>query len=187
MRSLFIHRNGKGSLFHPFLFRRRQVGWHHTSHHLEGPARDPLLPFYEGKVDYHEKEVIYNKIWGHPKVDINLRLGRLFGLHRWALADELTQLDRLREAVSERQIPLFVLGASPKSFLPTETWLWRWQNQKVAERLSKDQIPYFLLSQLSDETGRSFCKRDEYHWNEQGHSYVAEGLYQLLAPRLLSR
>lgn len=117
------------------------------------------------------------RIAGFRVRDLNLALGMLVALDRWAIAEELYEFDEVERACSERGLPLFVLGPTPTTSSSWTNRITARGNVAIRRRLSGTEVPFALIEQLRDSAGHQLTRADGIHQSIEGHRFVAEWLY----------
>ncbi len=142
--------------FHPALFTQ-QLRW------------DIKFTKYQSTNDFR---FVRKSIFGLR--DINLLVGVLLGLHRWALKYLTLQLDLVKQLCSETNIKLKIISPpqNPESFLANLTCEWTANHLKTyckSESIDFININSFSLSNFEN---------DKIHFNVQGHKELGELIYR---------
>jgi hypothetical protein len=173
---------------HPFLFRRREYGvWNRLENHRFDDA------------------AVLTKIKTYPRQNTNAplpgaRIGRfywresnqlfgmLLGLDRWAIQDELFDLNGFHQVCQEKRLPCFVLCPTVSAGSLVMSHLCRKLNAALQVRLSGLHIPFCLPEGAaagarpagSDLPPLHFG--DGLHLTVDGHRSIARQLYLSIAP-----
>lgn len=178
--------------WHPFLLRQRQYGWAEVEgqqfstcreiYRRIRPASSPQAPPSPTQLPTDSAATLpgATRVAGISIRDAFYAAGAVVGLHRWAMADELSMLHDLSSRCQQLEIPLLVLGPGRR---PANDWLdelcRRFDRQLQAE-LERWHLPYCSLPDTEDQSGESLYGADGFHFKPLGHRYVADRLLPAL-------
>ena len=134
---VFMRReNGKQKYrIHPFLRKQPETGWIPFIYEDPDDFSREIGEKSSRLSDPHEEEMPRRKIFGLSLRDLNFLAGFLVGLDDWAIRNELAVLRRLKTACDEQNVPLVVLGPSPRFSFHAEKELWHRLNDALAQKL----------------------------------------------------
>jgi hypothetical protein len=166
-------------VIHPFLFRRQEFGkW------MEFETQN----FDNSFVIFSRKAPIQNtfgnavpgiRIGGLRLRGLNQVIGMLVGLDKWAIEDEMFEITGFNQICLEKRIPFFVLGPTPHAHL---NHLCRKMSGALEIRLPTMNIPFCRIENITGINGAPMQLNDGMHLTVDGHHFVAEQLYPLIAP-----
>lgn len=167
---------------HPFLLNRRQVGW--ASAERAGMTAVPMArrpAAVPGPVE-HRLPSPGRRILGFRVNDLNLILGHMVGLDRWAIRDELASLTEFLALCRSRQLPVVVLGPTAVAGSWATNRLTTRLNAGIRSVVAPLGVPFCAVNSVVDESGRVNLLPDGHHLNEDGHRYVANQLSKVIEP-----
>lgn len=112
---------------------------------------------------------------------VNRWVGRVLGLEDWTIADEISEVARVRDACGRLGIPLLVFGPLPA---PYAAWIERY-NARMRAGLRRAAahlgFSYADISGGREATAMAAIMGDGVHVNAEGHRLVAAALYDTVA------
>jgi len=141
-------------------------------------AAGPDTDAYGGTRPAQDSHPAGRRIAGFPLRELNHGLGRLLGLHRWAIEDELLRLDAFLGTCARRGIPVIVLGPTPATFGRWPAQLMHDFSAAIGKRLQGTGIPYAPVDERSCAGGAPLTRADGIHLTLAGHEAVARTLFR---------
>lgn len=121
------------------------------------------------------------------KGNLNSFVGRMCGLHRWALGHQLLVIEQARKACDETGVSLVVLGPVSIPIYPAGDAVCRWHSRRLAFALAAAGVTFVDAWGSSNPEGQALFHRDAQHVNALGHVQLANLLEPVVAAALADR
>jgi hypothetical protein len=136
--------------------------------------------------DEHENflEIPKRKLFNIPLRNINLFIAKLCNINSLEIAKELYFFEKLYQECLNLKVPLFILGPIPSIdiYYKKKNFLFFEKFQKaIQKQLLKNNISNFFFNSYLNEKKESLYKKDKYHLNSKGHTFLAEELYPIFS------
>lgn len=122
------------------------------------------------------------RVVGFRLRDVNHALGKMLGLYRWVIDDELIRLDGFLDACRRRNLQVLVMGPTPATFGPLQSALIRRYSEALEVRLKARGIPFARVDAATGPSGRPVTRADGLHLTAEGHEAVATALFHAGQP-----
>jgi hypothetical protein len=139
--------------------------------------------------DEHENflEIPKRKLFNIPLHNINLFIAKLCNINSLEIAKELYFFEKLYKECLNFKIPLFILGpiSSIEIYNNKSKFIFFKKYQKaIQKQVLKYKVPNFFFNSYLNEKNEkkeSLYKKDKYHLNSKGHTFLAEELYPIFS------
>ena len=149
---------------HPAIFHPFNSGWptRFTEHFTEGP----FISRSRMKLNLSE---------------MNLLAGKILGLNRWCSEAIIKEIGRINSFLEKENKTLFVI--SPPRYIPSRigNHICRSSNARIGKACKEKSIGYINIYDDRDE----LFDDDGVHFNEKGHAFLANELFDVLNPVLI--
>jgi hypothetical protein len=122
------------------------------------------------------------RIAGFRIRDLNNAAGKLIGLHRWAIDDELARLDGFLKACRGHGVRALVMGPTPANFGTWQAELVRRYGDALLGRLADTGVPFARVDAAAGPSGHPITRADGLHLTAEGHEVVAAELFRAGQP-----
>lgn len=163
---------------HPFLFRRNRFGW--SAMEREGfPAATGFNRPVPAAAAEDTGAVDDTHGVGFRLHDLPRLLGVPMGLERWAVEDEVREVEAFLDQCRGLAIPVVILGPSPASHSLVLDRVRRLVNRRFTPLLREAGVPFVAFPGADGPGGARLVRRNG-RLTPAGHRFVADGIHAAL-------